>query len=217
MRTLTLLVPCAAALCLALAPAPQERVKPETPKKFEESLRAVDQAWKSASYGTALKELRHMTMLVGVKRTEAIIAALPKAPAGFEAVPDKTREDLANNPQAAAMAGAMGMVGTLINHRYKATEGRDSIDVSITADSPLLGMFQMIAANPQALGANKELIKYGAHKAILDTTNKNRVKLQIMIGESTLCDVTVTGRDDDFLFAMWDQSAVDQLAAALSR
>ena len=87
--------------------------------------------------------------------------------------------------------------------------------VTVTADSPLIAMFSMMIGNPAMIPAGSELIKYGRHNAILETRkNDQGFKLQIVI-DSSLIDVDARGLTDEQLLRMFDQAAVDRVAAAL--
>jgi hypothetical protein len=94
------------------------------------------------------------------------------------------------------------------------TKGNASIGVTITADSPLVQMFSMWINNPSLLEPGSELIKYGANNAVLKKQG-DALQLLILIG-SDICDVNVRGRNDEFLLKVFDQAAVDRLAAALA-
>jgi len=87
----------------------------------------------------------------------------------------------------------------------------------MTTDSPMVQMFNMWIQNPAMLGEGAELIKYGPHAAVLRTQGSGRLQLQILLLGKHLCDVTSEGLDEDGLFALFDQAAVDRLASVLSR
>lgn len=202
-----LAVATSAALALGLV---QERVKKNEPKDFGALHAALGKAWTDQEYGTCLDLARELSGLITQKRTEVILAALPAAPEGFEV--EKQREnDQAGNPFAGAMVG----FGSIIEQKYKETGGSGRIDVTVTADSPLIQMFKMWAANPEMLGADAELVKYGEHSAVLRKEG-SRWSLQILIGDD-LCEAKANGKDDEFLLKMFDQAAVDKLAGALSK
>lgn len=196
-----------AALSLGLV---QERVKKNEPKDFATLHAALGQSWTDQQYGKSLDLARDLMGLIGEKRTEVILASLPAAPAGFEI--EKQRE---NNNAANPFANALVGFGNVIEQKYRETSAGGRVEVTVTADSPLIQMFKMWAANPAMLGPDAELIKYGEHTAVLRKEG-NRWTLQILIGDD-LCEAKATGKDDEFLLKMFDQKAVDQLSGALSR
>ncbi|MEM7307610.1 MAG: hypothetical protein AAF682_13110 [Planctomycetota bacterium] len=198
---------------LALGAATQERVKPRQASDFGTLVDTAKKAWGDKRYGACQTSLQEAVALVAKARGDAIRAALPGAPAGFQAEKPK-KQDQAANPFLGALAAT---VGNVIEQRYIPDGGGQPIQVTVTADSPMLQMFQMWIANPAMLPAGSELIKYGPHNAVLKKEqNGRRLNLQIVVGGS-LAEVRWPNGDEDALFAMWDQAAVDKLAGVLSR
>jgi hypothetical protein len=197
---------------LTLAAGAQQRVKAKGPADFGTSLGAAEAAWKKESYGACIAALKDALGVATLKRIGAIRAALP-SPDGWRSIEDRSAEEARANPMAAAM---MAGVGTQLGHEYRREDG-GSLKVSLTLDSPLVQMFNMWVANPAMLEKGAELIKYGDHNAVLKTGD-NRLELQILIDGAHLCEVRARGGvDEDALFAVFDQAAVDRLAAALRR
>jgi hypothetical protein len=206
LRTVAL-VALTATLTLAFT---QERVKKKK-LDFVASHSAALKAWNSRHYGACLEEVRAMTSAVSIQRMKAILAAIPAPPEGFEirkqTEPEKVFE------QAGAMAGMMGAIGTQVEVSMRG-EGA-TLDYSIIADSPAAQMMGMMFSNPAVLGADAELIKYGAHRALLGKEGK-RWSLKLLLNDKHVIEVKVTGRDDEFLLGIVNQAVVDKLAAALS-
>lgn len=185
----------------------QERIKPGANKpKFDETLKAVEASWNAENYGDCVKKLQALTTLAMEKHAEAIRAALPAAPAGYEMVPKKKEA----NPFAGAL---MSTVGNLIEARYRKS-GSGEISVEVMANSPMVQMLGMMFSNPAMLEEGSELVKYNAHTAILKTSG-SRLELQILIHEAHVVTVRWPDADADALFAMWNQAAVDKLAGVL--
>jgi hypothetical protein len=198
--------------CIVGFAAAQERVKKQGPADFESTYAALGSAWQSQQYGLAMQKSRELIDLISHKRSEAILAAMPAPPEGYEVVPvRKPAQAAPSHP----MAGMQAAVGTVVEHKYRPTGGGRTIDVTLTADSPLGQMFQMWVTNPAALGADAELIKYEAYSGVLRKQG-NGWNLQILIG-SDLCEVVVQDRDDEFLLGWVNQAAVDALATALGK
>jgi hypothetical protein len=200
----------ALALAALASSALQERVKPKQPKEVPALLDAAKRAFAAEKYGACMNELQEAVGLVARLRQAQILAALPAAPAGWEVVPDE--KDAQPNPFAGALASS---VGNVFSREYKETGGRGRITVQMTTDSPMVQMFDMWIQNPAMLGEGAELIKYGAHHAVLRKQNGGRLQLQILLLGEHLCDVTANGLDEDGLFGMFDQAAVDKLAGVL--
>jgi hypothetical protein len=208
-RTARTISVSALALCAATALAvPQTRAKKEEPKDLPALLTQVQKSWTAADYPACMRDLKTCVSLASQRWIQAIRESLPAAPEGWTRV-EPPKED----PQANAMVAALTVgVGTVVEQRY--TRERQRIDVTVNADSPVIGMMSMMFQNPALLGPNKELVEYGTHKAILDTTNKQQLDLQILISNKHLVQVRCP-ESDEFLFAMFDQAAIDKLAAAL--
>ena len=187
-----------------------QRARPVWPAAL---VQGAQGAFEAGRYGACVKALQEATTLVVIERSKAVRAALPAAPAGFKKDVDKSTEEALANP----MLGAMALgVGNVVQQRYSPAEGRGaSIEVTVTVDSPMLQMFQMWITNPAMLPPGSELIKYGAHDAVLkqESNGKSR-SLQIVL-DGNLVDVQWPTADEDALFAMFDQKSIDALAAVL--
>lgn len=203
--TTALLLPLTLAAGAAL-PLAQERVSKKAPT-FEELHSTIQRAYADGRYGLAMNKTRELLGVLAPKWTEAILAALPAAPEGYEVVPQK-KQAQAPGGMLAAMATSMG---TVIEQQYKGAG--DRLQVTVTADSPLVQMFGMWVSNPALLGEGAELVKYGPYNAILKQEGSGW-NLQILIGNSL---VEAKGRkaSDELLLGMFDQAAVDRLAKEL--
>ena len=204
-------VPVLMSAALALAAA-QERVKPKGPATFAKAHEELAKAWAEERYGRCMSLTRDLLGLISAKRAEAIRAALPGAPKGFEVVAQPKDEE-AENPLVAAMAAG---AGTAVEQRYtEAGGGTGEIHVTVTADSPLGALFSMWVANPALAGEGAESIKYGDIDALLKQEGEAWA-LQVLIDES-MVEARVRGRDDEFLLQFFNQSAVDRVAATLRK
>jgi hypothetical protein len=209
---LSLAVLAVSALGVLVAAAPQERAKPSTPADFGTLLTKAKTSYDAGRFGACVKDLQSAVSLVAVQRAKAIRAALPAAPAGYKIVNDDSMEEALANP----MLGAMALgIGSVIQQTYRAEERGASIDVTITVDSPMLQMFKMWITNPAMLPKGSELVKYGPHNAILQQEGGGKTRsLQLLI-DANMMEVKWPSADEDALFAMFDQKAVDALAAVL--
>lgn len=214
MRSLALaLVPAAAVLALALPslPATQKRVQQKDAADFPGTLDAAQEAWTQGRYGACLSALKEATGLVTAKRIEAILAALPAAPAGFEKVEEERDQVQANQ----MMAGMAGLVGNIVEQEYR---GPFRLRVTISADSPMVQMVTMGLSNPALLDKDTELIEYeNDHKALLKRVNGGQARdFTLVVAGKHLVQVDFGSSDEDQLLAMWSQGAVDAIAAALA-
>jgi hypothetical protein len=194
-------------LLFAALPLAQERVTKKGPPEFKDVHAEVARAYEAGKLGLAVSKSKELLGVLQTKWGEAILAALPAAPEGFELVPQKKQD-----PQAAGMLAAMaGAVGTVVEQKYKG----DGVTITATvqADSPLIQMFSMWVANPSMLGEGAELVKYGDVNAVLKKEGRGW-SLQILIGTS-LVDAK-GAKDDAMLLRMFDQAVVDELSRVLA-
>ena len=76
----------------------------------------------------------------------------------------------------------------------------------------------MVFNNPTLIEADGgELVKYGAHKAVLKKNGDNGQELQILMHDMHLVKVTTTGVGADDLLKMFDQACVDRLEKPLGK
>ena len=208
MRSLSLAAALTSLVLLAAVAVPQTRAKKPEAKDMPEMLAKVGELWAAADYPGCMRELKSCTALANARWTAAIREALPAAPEGWTKVAPKEESQM----QAGAMAALAVGVGTVVEQQYTADGKR--LTATVTADSPMIGMMSMMFTNPAMLGPDKELVEYGTDKAILDTSNANRLNLQILISGKHLVDVQCP-ENDEFLFAMFDQAAIDRLSRVL--
>jgi len=213
MRKLALtLVPLALLSTFSLA-ALQERVKPKQPQDFAALHEEVGALWASESWSQCFAKAQELVGIIGVRRSQAIRAALPAAPEGYEKEGGGNDADQQQaNPFAAAAAG---IAGSIVEQRYRSADKRKQISVTVHAGSPLIKMMQVWVDNPAMLGPDSELIKYESYNAVLKTSGK-RLELQIMIDDN-LVSTQTDDEDDEFLLAMWSDAAVKKAAAALTK
>jgi hypothetical protein len=205
MRTLVSAFALAASLATVLG---QERVTPQKPPTFPE---AVDQAKRAADgeqYGAAIAALQAAIRDLQKKQRAVVLAGMLKA-AGFEVQDDQVDEN------AAAFQAAL-IAGMTVTRHYRKDD--KSIDVEVTANSPVLQMLAMLFANPAAITAEGgEIVKYGAHKAILKKSGDNGQELQILMYDKHLIKVTSQGLSADELLKLFDQAFVDRMEKPLGK
>ncbi|MEZ6013786.1 MAG: hypothetical protein R3F49_01615 [Planctomycetota bacterium] len=205
-------LPTLATLLLTTAAlAFQERVSKPKAKDFGGILTEAKAAFDGQRYGAAVGGLRDAITIASKEHRKAIRAAFPTAPAGWAL---EAAEDDGEAP--AQLASLALMAGTSVEGTYRQSSGRGKMQVTVLADSPMAQMFSMMTSNPALLDKESELVKYGQHSAVLRTRTKgSSYELQLLIVDD-LVTVSVEGANDELLFAVWNQAAVDKLAAALS-
>ncbi len=189
----------------------QKRVQKKGPADFPTTLRAAGEAWESGAYGACVRELKAALGLATERRAQELREAMPPAPEGWQVEPDRSA-NANQNPFGAMLAVG---IGNIVERKYRQKSGRGNVSCTLTADSPLVQMFNMWLANPAMLDANSELIEYGVHKAVLKKQGSG-FNLQILINGAHTCEVNAQGGvSEEQLFAMFDQRVVDRLAKVL--
>jgi hypothetical protein len=185
----------------------QERAAPQKPPTFPEAVDQAKRAVDGEKYGAAIAALQAAISDMQKKQRAAVIAGLPK-PAGFEIHDDDVDES-------AAAFNATLIAGASVTRHYR--KGDDtSIDVEVTANSPVLQMLAMMFNNPALITADGgEVVKYGAHKAILKKSGDKGQELQILMYDKHLIKVTSQGLTADELLKVFDQAFVDRMEKPL--
>ena len=190
----------------------QERTKKPAEQElgFAESLDAAKAAMAAGKAGAALAHLQHAMVLARRVLQTKVLEAMPAAPDGFTRLEAKKQDEAAAANPFAALTGT-----TLpIEVKYKAKEGREHFDAQVLIDSPLVKMLAM-AFSTAGLNPKLEVIKYGAHKGLLEEQGKDRLKLTIVLADKHAITVEASGVSDEQLFKLFDQAFVDKLAAIL--
>ncbi|MCB9890232.1 MAG: hypothetical protein H6832_06565 [Planctomycetes bacterium] len=174
---------------------------------FAEAVEAAKSAYEAGKFGKAMTMLQQAMQLARKAIRTKILAAMPAAPEGFERIEPKKEDDAEVNPFGALVMGAVP-----IEQKYRAKEGRGSLEVQTHIDSPLVKMMA-IAFSTASMNPKLEVIKYGAHKGMLEEQGKDRLKLTIVLFDKHAITVDAQGISDEQLFKIFDQKFVDTIAA----
>ena len=98
-----------------------------------------------------------------------------------------------------------------IEQKYRAKDGEGNINVQIRVDSPLVKMMA-VAFSTVSLNPNAEIIKYGAHKGLLENGDEGNLKLTIVLFDKHAIMIETNGLSDERLFKLFDQKFVDTIA-----
>ncbi len=207
-----LITPLLALLALSSATlALQERAAKPKAKDFGALVTEAKTAFEGQRYGAAVTGLRDALALASKAHRKAIFGAYPAAPAGWTLEPPAEEDEVP-----AALAGLAALGGSQVQGSYSGPNGA-SLGLTVMIDSPMAQMITMWASNPALLGDDAEVVKYGAHRAVLRTREKgSSYELQLLVGDD-IVQVDLQGADDDLLFRVLDQAAVDRLALALAQ
>lgn len=122
----------------------------------DEIMEAIEQARKSYQSGDtagAKQQLELASQLIGQKNAENFAGLLPAPLAGWKA------------EKAQATATAMLGGASAATRQYTNAKG-DTVEVSITGDSALIGQFGPMLSNPAMAGAMGKLVKIGNQRGI---------------------------------------------------
>lgn len=193
-----------------LASTTQKPAQSEPPREFPVLIEEARSAWTAGEYGQCLARLREATARCTVRHTRAILDALPAAPEGYEVVVDPALEQPASGLLRGRRAASPG---NAVRREYR---GPVALNVTVTANSPLVRMFNVWVSHPDLLEEGSRVIDYGAHQAVLKTTRDGQAReLLILLHGVHTCQVTFEGTSADLLLALFDQAAVDELARVL--
>jgi hypothetical protein len=199
----------AIALLISLPAGAQVRQKKSGPADFDQLLKTGGKAYHSGDYSACITSLKEAIALAAGKQQGSILDIMPPAPAGFTKQQSLAPE---NDPFAGAMASS---VGSVISQEYTKDDGNGHISITITANSPMVGMieaaFQMARFNSEM-----EVVKYNQHKALFQKGDGNSdMELQIPFFGKHFMEVTASGLDEDTFFATFNQKFIDALAQAM--
>jgi len=204
----TLLVLLAATFLLAPTSA-QERSAPKKNLAFPEALEVAKKSAEQEKLGAAIAALQAAIQDLQKKQRAAVLAAMPK-PEGW------TIQDPPADDQADAVAAGMFGAGYSTTRRYQ--KGQQQLNVEVTANSPLLQMLGMMFNNPALIEADGgEIVKYGAHKAILKKQGDDGQELMLLMHDTHLIKVSGNGVTADELLRVFDQAFVDRLEKPLGK
>ena len=183
----------------------QERAKkaPTFPEAVDQAKRAAD----GERFGAAIAALQAAIRDLQKKQRAAVLAGLPR-PDGWE-----IQDEEANEGNDAFAAG----LGTSVTRHYRKGDDK-SINVEVTANSPMLQVLGTLVNNPALVTAQGgEVVKYGEHKAILNKSGDSGQELQIMMHDAHLIKATAQGISADELLKIFDQAFVDRMEKPLGK
>jgi hypothetical protein len=174
-RFLLVAVPLAVSALLSISAAHADEIS--------DAIAAAAKSYQAGELGTAKQSLDLASQLIAQKNAEALVAALPKALAGWKA----------GDPDTQA-TGGFGFSVTQASRTYTNAKG-DSIDVQIATDSPFLTQLMAAMANPQLAGLMGKVVTIGNQRAI--QTKEGEVNM--LINNRFVVTVTGGGTADDKL------------------
>ncbi len=168
--------------------------------EVSDAIREALQAYQSGDYSMAVSNLNYATQLVQQLKSDQLATVAPPPLQGWQASEVKK-----------SAAGAMYGGGVSIERSY--TKGDSTVELSITADAPMLQGFLMMMNNPMMLsGGNGRLTKIAGHKAIVEFSNEDRSgQVTIVHANRFLIQISGNGVDQDTLRRYAEKVGFSQL------
>src|SRR5215212_5202589 len=176
MRLTRLALPLAATVVLSASLASADEIG--------DAITAAANAYKAGELTTAKQSLDLAAQLIAQQTAEALVAALPKALAGWKAGdPDTTT------------GGGFGFAVTQASRSYQNAKG-DLVDVSIATDSPFLTQLASAMSNPQLAGLMGKVVTISGNQRGIQTKEG---EVNMLVANRYVINVSGGGTADDKL------------------
>lgn len=177
--------------------------------EVHEQLDAARRAYDGGDLRDSVQALQAAITEVQEKMLAKLRQLLPEPLPGWEA----------DAPQSQTAGILTAIAGTNLSRHYFREDGAD-VEISIVADSPMIGMMSMLFASPflmQATPGTTSFTRDGHRGLIEHAEGSSDWELKLMIGDQTLIQITGAGLDSeeplqDYLAAM-DLTAIEQAMA----
>lgn len=175
--------PMIAALGLAAA-----FVAPASADEVTDQLNAARKAYESGELRSAVQTLQFAVASIQEKINLSLLELLPEPLEGWNA----------DEPQAQSGGMAAMIAGTNLSRRYYRDDGAE-VDISITADSPLLSMMTMMLSNPMLMQTDPgtRVYTHGGQRGMIKHEKDSDVwEISLMVGGKIMIQVTGRGIKD---------------------
>jgi hypothetical protein len=146
--------------------------------EVSDAIAEAGRAYKAGDMAAARAALGEASQFLAQKAATGLGAALPAALPGWKV------EDVETNASGLAMVGG----GSQATRRYRNDAGQ-SVQIQVTADSPLVAPLVMAMSNPAMAGAMGKLVRIGSQRAIETSDGE----IQMLVGSRILVSVTGDG------------------------
>lgn len=170
-------------LCLVLQPCPNVQADDVT-----EAINEALQQYKEGDFAIAASSLDYAAQLIRQKTGGKIVDMLPEALPGWKA------------EEGSSQAAGTAMMGGGVTAERSYTKGESSVEINITADSPMLQGMMMMLSNPMFATSNGgRLTKIAGQKAIVHYSSQEKSgEIQIVVANRFLINISgnhVTSED----------------------
>ncbi|MEJ2327507.1 MAG: hypothetical protein P8Y25_12110 [Chromatiaceae bacterium] len=166
---------------IALLPATGS---PAWADEVTDQLDGARKAYQSGELRTAIQALQFAVAKIQEKINASLSQLLPKPLPGWTA----------DEPETQSGGIAAMIAGTTLSRRYHRNDGAE-VDVSITADSPLLPMMTMMLSSPMLLQSdpNTKLYTYDGQRGLIEhDKDSDRWEIKLMVGNKILVQVAAS-------------------------
>jgi hypothetical protein len=166
---------------IALLPATGS---PAWADEVTDQLDGARKAYQSGELRTAIQALQFAVAKIQEKINASLSQLLPKPLPGWTA----------DEPETQSGGIAAMIAGTTLSRRYHRNDGAE-VDVSITADSPLLPMMTMMLSSPMLLQSdpNTKLYTYDGQRGLIEhEKDSDRWEIKLMVGNKILVQVAAS-------------------------
>ena len=163
-------------------------VAPASADEVTDQLNAARKAYESGELRSAVQTLQFAVASIQEKINLSLLELLPEPLEGWNA----------DEPQAQSGGMAAMIAGTNLSRRYYRDDGAE-VDISITADSPLLSMMTMMLSNPMLMQTDPGTRVYthsGQRGMIKHEKDSDVWEISLMVGGKIMIQVTGRGIKD---------------------
>ena len=171
-------------ILLSLTALPLMLPPPARADDVADSLAEATRAYQAGEVAAARTAMEEALQLLAQRTAAGLGSALPNALPGWQAEKAETQT---------APLGLMGG-GSQASRQYRNAAGQ-TVEIQVTANSPILSQLAMVMANPAIAGAMGKLIRVGDQRAI--QTNNNEI--QMLVNNHILVVINGSATNDDKL------------------
>ena len=163
-------------------------IAPASADEITDQLNTARKAYESGELRSAVQTLQFAVASIQEKINLSLLELLPEPLDGWNA----------DEPQAQSGGMAAMIAGTNLSRRYYRDDGAE-VDISITADSPLLSMMTMMLSNPMLMQTDPgtRVYTHGGQRGMIKHEKDSDVwEISLMIGGKIMIQVTGRGIKD---------------------
>ncbi len=163
-------------------------IAPASADEVTDQLNAARKAYESGELRSAVQTLQFAVASIQEKINLSLLELLPEPLDGWNA----------DEPQAQSGGMAAMIAGTNLSRRYYRDDGAE-VDISITADSPLLSMMTMMLSNPMLMQTDPgtRVYTHGGQRGMIKHEKDSDVwEISLMVGGKIMIQVTGRGIKD---------------------